>query len=107
MAEGRYQILEIIGSGGMGEVCLADDVMLDRKVALKFVTAAGETDGEQLLVEARAAAALDHPFICSIYEVTTLNGRACIAMEYVRGDLFGHAQCLIERQRPAPEPPFE
>ncbi|HVG56374.1 MAG TPA: hypothetical protein VM846_18185 [Vicinamibacterales bacterium] len=58
MAEGRYQILEIIGSGGMGEVCLADDVMLDRKVALKFVTAPGETDGlEQLLVEARAAAA--------------------------------------------------
>ena len=58
MAEGPYQILEIIGSGGMGEVCLADDVMLDRKVALKFVTAPGETDGlEQLLVEARAAAA--------------------------------------------------
>ena len=86
MAEGRYQILEIIGSGGRGEVCLADDVMLDRKVALKFVTAPGETDAEQLLVEARAAAALDHPFICSIYEVTTLNGRACIAMEYVRGE---------------------
>src|SRR6188768_1598552 len=87
MAEGRYQILEIIGSGGMGEVCLADDVMLDRKVALKFVTAPGETDGlEQLLVEARAAAALDHPFICSIYEVTSLNGRPCIAMEYVRGE---------------------
>ena len=71
MAEGRYQIVEIIGRGGMGEVCLADDVMLDRKVALKFVTAPGETDGlEQLLGEARAAAALDHPFICSIYEVT-------------------------------------
>src|SRR5688572_5070211 len=87
MAEGRYQIREIIGSGGMGQVCLADDVMLDRQVALKFVTAPGETDGlEQLLVEARAAAALDHPFICSIYEVTTLNGRACIAMEYVRGE---------------------
>jgi len=87
MAERRYQILEIIGTGGMGQVCLADDVMLDRKVALKFVTAAGETDGlDQLLVEARAAAALDHPFICSIYEVTTLNGRACIAMEYVRGE---------------------
>src|SRR4029079_9420991 len=87
MARERYQIIEIIGSGGMGEVCLADDVMLDRKVALKFVTAPGETDGlEQLLVAARAAAALDHPFICSIYEVTTLNGRACIAMEYVRGE---------------------
>jgi adenylate cyclase len=87
MAEPRYRILEIIGRGGMGEVCLADDLMLDRKVALKFVTAPGETDGlEQLFGEARAAAALDHPFICSIYEVTTLNGRACIAMEYVRGE---------------------
>ena len=65
--EPRYQVVEIIGRGGMGEVCLADDVMLDRKVALKFVTARGETDGlDQLLGEARAAAALDHPFICSM-----------------------------------------
>jgi adenylate cyclase len=87
MADPRYRIIEIIGRGGMGEVCLADDVMLDRKVALKFVTAPGKTDGlEQLLVEARAAAALDHPFICSIYDVTTLDGRGCIAMEYVRGE---------------------
>jgi adenylate cyclase len=86
-AQPRYQIVEIIGRGGMGEVYLADDVMLDRKVALKFVNAPGDSDGlEQLLGEARAAAALDHPFICSIYEVTTLNGRACIAMEYVRGE---------------------
>jgi len=87
MDEPRYQVREVIGRGGMGEVCLADDVMLDRKVALKFVTAPGETgDLEQLLGEARVAAALDHPFICSIYEVTTLNRRACIVMEYVRGE---------------------
>src|SRR4029079_16499689 len=87
MARERYQILEISGSGGMGEVCLADDVMLDRKVALKFVTAPGETgDLEQLLCEARVDADIDHPFICSIYEVTTLNRRACIVMEYVRGE---------------------
>jgi adenylate cyclase len=86
-AEPRYEIVEIIGRGGMGEVCLADDVMLDRKVALKFVTAPREKDGlEQLLGEARAAAALDHPFICSIYEVTTHDRRPCIAMEYVRGE---------------------
>jgi adenylate cyclase len=86
-AEPRYEIVEVIGRGGMGEVCLADDVMLDRKVALKFVAAPRDTDGlRQLLAEARAAAALDHPFICSIYEVTTHNGRPCIAMEYVRGE---------------------
>src|SRR5687768_7742535 len=85
--EPRYRILEMIGRGGMGEVCLADDVMLHRKVALKFVTAPDETRGlDQLLGEARAAAALDHPFICSIYEVTSLDGRPCIAMEYVRGE---------------------
>src|SRR5678815_1823487 len=53
----RYQIGEIIGRGGMGEVRLADDVMLHRKVALKFVTEGGGTDGlERLLGEARAAA---------------------------------------------------
>jgi adenylate cyclase len=82
----RYVMVETIGRGGMGEVCLADDVLLDRQVALKFFTAADEGDGlDQLLAEARAAAALDHPFICSIYEVTVLNGRPCIAMEYIRG----------------------
>src|SRR4030095_9550651 len=87
VASPRYQITEIIGHGGMGEFCLADDLMLDRKVALKFVTAPDETDGlDQLLTEARAAAALDHPFICSIYEVTVLDGRPCIAMEYIRGE---------------------
>jgi predicted ATPase len=87
IVEPRYRILEMIGRGGMGEVCLADDVMLHRKVALKFVTAPDETRGlDQLLGEARAAAALDHPFICSIYEVTSLDGRPCIAMEYVRGE---------------------
>ena len=75
----------------MGEVCLADDLMLHRKVALKFVTEPDETDGlDQLLSEARAAAALDHPFICSIYELTTLDGRPCIAMEYVRGESLEH-----------------
>jgi adenylate cyclase len=83
----RYRIVETIGRGGMGEVCLADDVMLDRPVALKFVTAAGGGDSLELLLgEARAAAALDHPFICSIYEVTSLDGRPCIAMEYIRGE---------------------
>jgi adenylate cyclase len=81
----RYEIVETIGRGGMGEVCLAEDLMLHRQVALKFVTSAGGDVLEQLLTEARAAASLDHPFICSIYEVTRLNGRPCIVMELVRG----------------------
>jgi len=71
----------------MGEVCLAEDLILQRQVALKFLTSSAESDAvERLFSEARAAAALDHPFICSIYEVTDLNGRPCIAMEYVRGE---------------------
>jgi len=85
--EPRYRIVERLGRGGMGEVCLAHDDMLDRQVALKFLTATDTTGGlERLLGEARAAAALDHPFICSIYEVTVIDSRPCIAMEYVRGE---------------------
>jgi adenylate cyclase len=86
----RYRIVDSLGRGGMGEVCLADDLVLHRQVALKFLAAPGEREArdalDQLLTEARAAAALDHPFICSVYEVTTLDGRPCIAMEYVRGE---------------------
>src|SRR5688572_9887856 len=84
----RYRVLETIGKGGMGEVCLADDLLLDRRVAVKFVISpAGDCQPlEQLLAEARAAASLDHPFICKIFEVTELAGRPCIVMEYVGGD---------------------
>src|SRR5678816_4955668 len=82
----RYHILEQIGRGGMGEVCLAEDLVLDRQVALKFLTSPDDEAVEPLLAEARAAAALDHPLICAIYDVTTINDRPCIAMEYVRGE---------------------
>src|SRR5688572_1788157 len=86
IAQDRYRIVSCLGQGGMGEVCLADDLMLDRQVALKFLTSPDDSESSgQLLAEARAAAALDHPFICSIYEVTTINDRPCIAMELVRG----------------------
>jgi adenylate cyclase len=83
-ATARYRLLQTIGAGGMGEVWLADDVMLDRRVALKFLNA--PRDDERLIGEARAAAALDHPFICQIFEVAQLDGRSCIVMEYVAGE---------------------
>jgi adenylate cyclase len=89
VGSGRYRVRETIGRGGMGEVFLADDVMLDRQVALKFLTSApndGDTALSRLVTEARAAAALDHPFICKIYEVAELDGRPCIVMEYVTGE---------------------
>src|SRR5688572_29715275 len=87
IAQVRYRIVDSLGQGGIGEVCLADDLVLHRQVALKFLTPSeGNESSEQLLTEARAAAALDHPFICAIYEVTSIDGRPCIAMEFVRGE---------------------
>ena len=77
---------------------LADDIQLGRKVALKFVAEALERDEEareRFRREARSAAALDHPFICKIYEVTEVGGRSCIAMEYVAGETL---QALLERE---------
>ena len=73
----------------MGEVYLADDTQLARRVALKFLPP--ETEAEpvaqrRLLREARAAATLDHPHICSVYEVGEADGRHFIAMQYVEGE---------------------
>lgn len=84
----QFQILKQIGKGGMGEVYLAKDTILDRKVAIKFLTAEMQQDPaarQRLLKEARAAAALDHPFICKVYETGEVQGEGFIAMEYVEG----------------------
>ena len=85
----RYRILQRLGTGGMGEVFLADDTQLGRKVAIKFLPEALQRDRvarERLEREARSAAALDHPFICKIYEITELDARTCIVMEPVSGE---------------------
>ncbi len=84
----QFKILNQIGKGGMGEVYLAKDTILDRKVAIKFLTAEMQQDPaarQRLLKEARAAAALDHPFICKVYETGEVQGEGFIAMEYVEG----------------------
>ena len=68
---------------------LADDTQLGRKVAIKFLTdalEADETARERLHREARAAAALDHPFVCKIYELAEIDGRTGIVMEHVTGE---------------------
>jgi serine/threonine protein kinase/Flp pilus assembly protein TadD len=85
----HYKIVSAIGAGGMGEVCLAEDTRLERKVALKFLPA-HLTEDERYLrrfeQEARAVAALSHPNVCMIHEVIkTEDGRHCIVMEYVDG----------------------
>jgi TolB-like protein/tRNA A-37 threonylcarbamoyl transferase component Bud32/Tfp pilus assembly protein PilF len=85
---GHYCILEKIGQGGMGEVFLADDTSLHRKVALKFLhpdMQRDETAHKRFIREARSAAALDHPFICHINEVAESDGQDFIVMEYVDG----------------------
>src|SRR5688572_27581283 len=85
----QYQIISHLGTGGMGEVYLAEDTRLGRKIALKFLPALLTQDKAHLRrfeQEARAVAALSHPNVCVIHEVVeTGEGRHCIVMEYVEG----------------------
>jgi serine/threonine protein kinase/tetratricopeptide (TPR) repeat protein len=87
-ALGRYRVLEKIGKGGMGEVFLAEDTSLHRRVALKFLPPELRQDAEarkRFIREARSAAALDHPYICHINEVAEAEGHDFIVMEYIDG----------------------
>ena len=85
---GRYKVLKVLGSGSMGSVFLAHDSQLDRQVALKAPRLEHDTSGElsqRLYREARAAATLNHPNICPIYDVSEHEGTCFIAMGYVSG----------------------
>src|SRR5438477_4652775 len=85
----NYQILSLLGQGGMGEVYLAQDTRLGRKVAIKFLPecfAADERARKRLVREAQAAAKLEHPNICGIHEVGEENGRSFIVMQYIEGE---------------------
>ena len=85
---GPYAIRSLLGAGGMGEVFLADDPRLQRRVAIKRVRA-GSVDpraGRRLLTEARAAARLDHPNICAIHEVGEDDQGVFIVMPFVEGE---------------------
>ncbi len=94
---GHYVISAPLGAGGMGEVYLAHDARLNRDVAIKVLPANRSLDDmarQRFLREARAASALNHPNIITIYETDSHDGVAYIAMEYVRGhtlsSLIGH-----------------
>jgi eukaryotic-like serine/threonine-protein kinase len=85
---GRYEIRKKIGEGGMGEVYLAEDTRLHRKVAVKILpaeVAANQDRMRRFEQEATAAAALNHPNICHIYEIDEIDGLHFIAMEFIDG----------------------
>jgi len=84
----HYEILSALGAGGMGEVYLAEDKRLGRRVAIKFLPAhvgSDERAKQRLLREAQTAATLDHPNICAIYEVGEEEGYSFIVLQYVEG----------------------
>src|SRR5687768_10262194 len=96
----QYTIVSVIGSGGMGRVFLAEDAKLGRKTALKFLSHEFASDREHLdrfVREARAASALNHPNICTIYEINDAAELPFIAMEYIDGETVVE---LIRRKGP-------
>jgi tetratricopeptide (TPR) repeat protein/predicted Ser/Thr protein kinase len=102
---GRYTILSLVGSGGMGEVYAAFDPELDRKVALKLLRADAAPDParghERLLRKAKALARISHRNVVAVHDVGTFGGRVFVAMEFVDGSTL--RDWLAERPRPRAE----
>lgn len=83
---GRYRILHQLGRGGMGTVYAAHDESLGRRIAVKTIAAVDDSSRERFRREARAAAAVNHPNICQVYEIGEDSGQLFIAMELLEGE---------------------
>jgi TolB-like protein/Tfp pilus assembly protein PilF/tRNA A-37 threonylcarbamoyl transferase component Bud32 len=97
----HYRVIDKLGAGGMGEVYMAEDLVLGRRVALKFIAHSATTDQiaiDRFLREARTASALNHPHICTIHEVGSHEGRPFLVLELLQG------QSLSEGIRGTPMP---
>ena len=109
----HYKILEKIGEGGMGEIYLAEDMNLERQVAIKFLPQhliEDKENVERFKREAKAAASLNHPNIVTIHDIIEENDQICIVMEYVEGkslrDVISSHFQIPNSQSPIPNPKF-
>src|SRR5688572_475563 len=96
----HFRILRLLGAGGMGEVYLARDTVLGRKVALKMVHpdhAHTQEFIERFIAEARATAAFNHPHIVTVHAVGSFEGSPYIALEYLEGETLS---ARLARERP-------
>ena len=99
----HYKILSVLGRGGMGEVYLARDARLDRKVALKVLPtdlAANEDRMRRFVQEAKVAATLNHPNVAHIYEIGEAGGVNFIAMEFIDGQTLRHSILDLQKNLP-------
>ena len=84
----HYKVLEKLGEGGMGVVYLAEDTKLERKVAIKFLPhhiSSNSVERERFKIEAKSAAALNHPNIATIYAIEEADDQMFLSMEYIEG----------------------
>jgi serine/threonine-protein kinase len=100
----HYRIVEKLGEGAMGAVYLAEDIELGRRVALKFLADSGFKDKtlrSRLFREAKAAAAIDHPNVCTVYEVDEIDGHPFLVMAYIEGQTLEDriAENIVEINR--------